>query len=109
MANGALNGAIWENYIVSELLETYQNDGKECRLWYYRDKEIHEIDMSIESDGMLHPMEVKRSVNPCSGLIGAFDILNKGSIPKGKGALLFMRPTLSSVNSDNYIIPIWMI
>lgn len=75
LANGALNGAIWENYIVSELLETYQNDGKECRLWYYRDKEIHEIDMSIESDGMLHPMEVKRSVNPCSGLIGAFDIL----------------------------------
>lgn len=77
--------------------------------WYYRDKERPEIDMSIESDGMLHPMEVKRSVNPCSGLIGAFDILNKGSVPKGKGALLCMRPTLSSVNSDNYIIPIWMI
>lgn len=67
---GALNGAIWENYIVSKLLETYQNDGKECLLWYYHDKEMHEIDMSIESDGMLHPMEVKRSVNPGSGLIG---------------------------------------
>ena len=38
---GALNGAIWENYIVSKLLETYQNDGKECLLWYYRDKEMH--------------------------------------------------------------------
>lgn len=83
---GALNGAIWGNYIVSKLLETYQNDGKECLLWYYRDKEMHEIDMSIESDGMLHPMEVKRSVNPGSGLIGTFDILNKGSVPKGKGA-----------------------
>ena len=31
---GALNGAIWENYIVCKLLETYQNDGKECLLWY---------------------------------------------------------------------------
>ena len=109
LSNGALNGAILENYVVSEVLKTYQNDAKECLLWYYRDKEMHEIDMIIESDGMLHPLEVKRSVNPGSKLIGAFDILNKGSVPKGKGALLCMRPTLSAVNSDNYIIPIWMI
>ena len=109
LANGALNGAILENYAVSELLKTYQNNAKECLLWYYRDKEMHEIDMMIESDGMLHPLEVKRSVNPGNGLIGAFDILNRGSVPKGKGALLCMRSTLSAVNSDNYIIPIWMI
>ena len=109
LANGALNGAILENYVVSEVLKTYQNDAKECLLWYYRDKEMHEIDMIIESDGILHPLEVKRSVNPGSKLIGAFDILNKGSVPKGKGALLCMRPTLSAVNIDNYIIPIWMI
>ena len=109
LASGALNGAILENYVVSELLKTYQNNAKECLLWYYRDKEMHEIDMIIESDGMLHPLEVKRSVNPGKELIGTFDILNKGSVPKGKGALLCMHPTLSAVNSDNYIIPIWMI
>lgn len=109
LANGALNGAILENYAVSEFLKTYQNNAKECLLWYYRDKEMHEIDMLIESDGMLHPLKVKRSVNPGNGLIGAFDILNRGSVPKGKGALLCMRSTLSAVNSDNYIIPIWMI
>ena len=83
LANGALNGAILENYVVSEVLKTYQNDAKECLLWYYRDKEMHEIDMIIESDGMLHPLEVKRSVNPGSKLIGAFDILNKGTVQKG--------------------------
>lgn len=109
LANGALNGAILENYVVAELLKTYQNSAKECLLWYYRDKEMHEIDMIIESDGMLHPLEVKRSVNPGKELIGAFDILDKGSVPKGKGALLCMRPELSAVNSNNYIIPIWMI
>lgn len=75
-------------------------------LWYYRDKEMHKIDMIIESDGMLYPMEVKRSINPGSWLIGAFDILNKGNVPKGKGALLCMRPTLSAVDNDSYIIPI---
>ncbi len=109
LANGALNGAILENYVVAELLKTYHNNAKECLLWYYRDKEMHEIDMIIESDGMLHPLEVKRSVNPGSGPTGAFDILNKGSVPKGKGAVLCMRPTLSAVDAENYIVPIWMV
>ena len=43
LENGALNGAIWENYVVSELLKTYQNDGKECLLWCYRDKEMNKM------------------------------------------------------------------
>lgn len=109
LASGALNGAILENYVVAELLKTYHNNAKECLMWYYRDKEMHEIDMIIEGDGMLHPLEIKRSVNPGSELVGAFDILNKGSVPKGKGAILCMHPTLSAVNADNYIVPIWMI
>lgn len=109
LANGALNGAILENYVVAEVLKTYHNNAKECLLWYYRDKEMHEIDMIIESDGMLHPLEVKRSVDPGRGLTGTFDILSKGSVPKGKGAILCMRPTLSAVNAENFIIPIWMI
>lgn len=109
LASGALNGGILENYVVAELLKTYHNNAKECLLWYYRDKEMHEIDMILESDGMLHPLEIKRSVNPGSELTGAFDILNKGSVPKGKGAILCMRPTLSAVNAENYIVPIWMI
>lgn len=109
LANGASNGAILENYVVSELLKTYRNSAKECLLWYYRDKESNEIDMVIESNGALHPMEIKRSVNPGSELIGAFYLLDKASIPRGKGAILCMRPELSAINTDNYIVPIWMI
>lgn len=109
LENGAINGAILENYVVSELLKTYHNQAKECLIWYYRDKEMNEVDMIIESDGMLHPLEIKRSVSPSSKLISTFEILDKGSVPRGKGALLCMRPELSAINSDNYIIPIWMI
>jgi predicted AAA+ superfamily ATPase len=109
LANGAINGAILENYVVLELLKTYHNSAKECLLWYYRDKECNEIDMVIESNGVLHPMEIKRSVNPGSELIGAFNLLDKAPVPRGKGAILCMRPELSAINSDNYIVPIWMI
>ena len=109
LANGAINGAILENFVVSELLKSYHNNAKECLLWYYRDSNSNEIDMVIESDGMLHPLEIKRSVNPSSELISAFNLLDKASVPRGNGAILCMRPKLSAINSENYIVPIWMI
>jgi len=109
LANGAISGALLENYVVSEIRKTYFNDAKDCLLWYYRDKSSNEIDMVIESDGLLHPLEIKRSVNPGSELIGAFEVLDKGSVPRGKGAILCMRPELSAINADNFIVPIWTI
>lgn len=109
LQNGAINGAILENYVVSEIIKTYHNAAQDCLLWYYRDKSSNEIDMVIENNGQLHPLEIKRSVNPGSELIGAFSVLDKGSVPRGKGALICMRPELSAINADNYIVPIWMI
>ncbi|MCC8104122.1 MAG: ATP-binding protein [Clostridiales bacterium] len=109
LQNGAMNGAILENYVVLEILKSYQNNAQDCLLWYYRDKSSNEIDMVMESDGQLHPLEIKRSVNPGSELVGAFSILDKGTVPRGTGAVLCMRPELSAVNSQNYIVPIWMI
>lgn len=109
LQNGAINGAILENYVVSEIMKSYHNAAQDCLLWYYRDKDNNEIDMVIESDGELHPLEIKRSINPSSELIKTFTTLDKGSVPRGKGAIICMRPELSAVNADNYIVPIWMI
>lgn len=109
LANGAINGAILENYVVAEIRKTYMNCGKECLMWYYRDKDSNEIDLVIESDGELHPLDVKRSVNPSTELIRAFAILDKGSVPRGVGAILCMRPELSAIDARNLIVPIWMI
>ena len=58
---------------------------------------------------MLHPLEIKRSVNPGSELLNAFNLLDKASVPRGTGAILCMRPKLSAVDADNFIVPIWMI
>ncbi|MCD8021625.1 MAG: DUF4143 domain-containing protein, partial [Lachnospiraceae bacterium] len=109
LQNGAINGAILENYVVSEILKSYQNNAQDCLLWYYRDKSSNEIGMVMESDGQLHPLEIKRSVNPGSELAGVFSILDKGAVPRGTGAVLCMRSELSAINSQNYIVPIWMI
>ena len=109
LANGAINGAILENYVVSEIMKTYQNCAEECLLWYYRDKSSNEIDMVMEKDGCIHPLEIKRSVNPSRGLVNTFQLLDKASLPRGTGAVLCMRPGLSAIDAENFIVPIWMI
>ncbi|MCF0136339.1 MAG: DUF4143 domain-containing protein [Lachnospiraceae bacterium] len=109
LANGAINGTILENYVVSEVMKSYHNNAKECLLWYYRDSNSNEIDLVIESDGKLHPLKIKRSVNPGNEPISAFTHLDKASVPRGNGAILCMRQKLSAIDSENYIVPIWMI
>ena len=58
---------------------------------------------------MLHPIEIKRTASPGTELIKPFKLLDKASVPRGKGAIICMKETLSAVDSDNYIVPIWMI
>lgn len=109
LMNGALNGAILENYAVSEIIKTFRNNAKDCIIHYYRDKDSREIDLVIESNGKLHPMEIKKSVNPGSKLADVFKLLDRGSVPRGTGAVLCMRESMSAVDRDSLIVPIWMI
>ena len=109
LANGAINGAILENYVVAEIRKTYLNAGQEPLLWYYRDKDNREIDLVLEENGELHPLEIKRTLNPSSGIRQAFSVLDKASTPRGTGAILCLKPALSAIDKDTLIVPIWMI
>ena len=109
LQNGAINGAILENYVVAEIRKSFLNVAQEALLWYYRDTRSNEIDLVMEYDGQLHPLEIKRSVNPASQLVQAFTVLDKGSVPRGKGAILCMRTEITAVDANNFIVPIWMI
>ena len=109
LMNGAINGAILENYTVAEIIKTYHNCAKECILHYYRDKDSNEIDLVIESDGELHPLEIKKTVNPGTELVSAFKVLDKASVPRGVGAILCMRQELSAIDRSAFVVPIWMI
>lgn len=109
LMNGAINGAILENYTVAEIRKTWLNSAKECLLHYYRDKDTNEIDMVIEADGKLHPLEIKKSANPGTELASAFKVLDKGAVPRGTGAILCLREELSAIDRSTFILPIWMI
>ncbi len=109
LQSGAMNGAILENYVVAEIRKTYLNCGKDPYMYYYRDKDAREIDIILEHDGVLNPIEIKKSANPGSELIKVFKLLDKSLAKRSKGAVVCMKPELSAIDRENYIIPVWMI
>lgn len=109
LMNGAMNGVIFENYIVAEIMKSYHNAARECLLHYYRDKDSNEIDLILESDGQLHPMEIKKSVNPPGQIVGAFRVLDKASMPRGTGAVICLKEALGAMDRGTLLVPAWMI
>ena len=109
LERGAMNGAILENYVVSEIAKTYMNCGQKPLMYYTRDKDAKEIDIVLEHDGVLNPLEIKKTSNPGTELTKIFSLLDKSAVPRSKGASLCMKPELSAIDKDNYIVPIWMI
>lgn len=109
LESGAMNGAILENYVVAEIMKTYLSCGKEPYLYYYRDKDAKEIDIVLEHDGVLNPIEIKKTSNPGTELIKVFGLLDKASVPRSNGAVICMKPELSAIDRNNYIVPVWMI
>jgi len=55
------------------------------------------------------PHRNQKSINPPTQITGAFKLLDKASVPRGTGAILCLRETLSAIDSSTYIVPVWMI
>lgn len=106
---GAMSGALLENYTVAEIIKTYQNAGQEPFLYYYRDKDAREIDLILERDGKLFPIEIKKMVSPPKKLTKVFDLIDKSPLQRGTGAILCMADQLGAFDQNNLIVPISLI
>lgn len=109
LENGAMNGAILENYVVSEIRKSYLNSGKAPFMYYYRDKDAREIDIILEQNGELNPIEIKKSANPAPEILRSFSVLEKTGLNRGKGAVICMKMELSAFNQENFIVPVWLL
>lgn len=106
---GAMSGALLENYTVAEIIKTYQNAGQEPFLCYYRDKDAREIDLILERDGKLFPIEIKKMASPPKKLTKVFDLIDKSPLQRGTGAILCMADQLGAFDQNNLIVPISLI
>lgn len=80
-------GAIFENFIVTEMIKNYLNRGQEPPLYFWRDQKGHEVDLVIDTGLQLKPFEIKSAYTFDSSFIKDMNYLNSlgvsTQIPKG--------------------------
>lgn len=108
LKNGAMAGAFFESFVISEIIKSYYNKGIIAPpLYFYRDKDMNEIDLVIEDGGTLYPLEIKKHADPSRRDIDAFSVLDGLSgIKRGSGGVLCLYDNLVTLRGNDRTIPI---
>ena len=108
LKNGAMAGAFFESFVVSEIVKSYYNRGiLELPLYFYRDKDMNEIDLLIEENGTLYPLEIKKHADPQKKDMDAFALLDKiPGIRRGSGGVICLYDKLITLSGNDRVIPI---
>ena len=104
LKNGAMAGAMFETFVINEILKSFSNEGLDYDfdVYYYngRDKKKKdekgktveaegEIDLIIQENGVLYPIEIKMSTMPKAAMASEFDVPD--GVPdkkRGMGAII---------------------
>lgn len=110
----AVAGNMFETFMVSEILKSYINEGKDYKfnIFYYRGKDKNssqenEIDLIIEEDGILYPVEIKMSGNPKAIMGSANSVLDKvEDKTRGMGVILCLVDKKTYLRENLLALPI---
>lgn len=121
LEKGAMSGAFFESFVFSEIYKSYLNAGKEPPIFYYRDKDQKEIDLLIYQNGILFPIEIKKSASPDKSAVKNFKVLEPVREPEkfggmkelkvdiGMGSVICMSQDLMPLDEKNWYVPSWII
>lgn len=86
LETGIMSGPVLENFVIIEILKSYRNQGIEPQLYYFRDADGKEIDLLIEENGKVYPIEIKKTASPNASIVKNFDVIPEDI--RGEGALI---------------------
>lgn len=105
LRDGAAGGHFYENYVVMELVKNYEYAKSNAILSFYRDSNAKEIDVFVEENGKIHPLEIKKSANPDKREIKKYNVLDKTTVEQGNGGIVCMYPKPFPIDRMNCYIP----
>jgi hypothetical protein len=108
LASGAMAGALLETHVLGEILKSFWHRLAQPRLHYYRDRDGREIDLVLERDGRLHPLEVKRGAlvrREWCEAFGALDRLGE----RGEGGVVCLCAEIVPLSRLDAAIPVGVI
>lgn len=109
LSAGALAGPILETWIVGELLKSYWHTGRRAPFYYYRDKNQKEIDLLVMQDGVVYPIEIKKTASPSKDDVRHFQVLTELGVSVGPGGVICLAEQSLPLTVSTQSIPIWVI
>lgn len=125
LAYGAFSGHIFETFVISEILKSFSNKGLDYRYYvsYYRGRDKKrvkkngeaievegEIDLIIEENGTLYPIEIKQNPHVSADETSAFLVLDQLEDKKrGMGAIVCICSQPGILRENILQIPVWYI
>ena len=105
LENHPLKGAIFETMVVIELVKKFTNKGMTAPLFYWRDKTGHEIDVIIEKNEKLIPIEIKSGKTINTDFFKHLKYWN--NLSKNDNALIIYSGNQEQERSDGTMITNW--
>lgn len=105
LMNGAVNGHYFENHVVMELVKHFAYARSKANLTYYRDSNTKEIDVFLEENDNIHPLEIKKSALPDRREIKKYELLDKAMLTRGDGGIICMCEEVIPIDQKNCFIP----
>ena len=105
LRSGAASGHFYENYVVMELVKNYAYSKNKANVTYYRDANAKEIDVFVEENNVIHPLEIKKSANPDKREVKKYSVLDKAELERGYGGIVCMCEEPLPIDDKNSFIP----
>lgn len=105
LEKGAMDGAFFETYVVSEIVKSYYNAGKRPDLYYYRDIDGKEIDLLFAEGDKIYPVEIKKAKAP-DRADKNFSVLDKLKKDIQPGVILCMADEMLPFSRDVWYFPV---
>ena len=122
LKNGAMAGAMFETFVLNEILKSYTNEGLDFdfNVFFYngrdrkkkrkdgREEEVDgEIDLILSENGTLYPIEIKMTAAPKADMAAEFDVLD--GIPdqkRGTGAIICLYERKLYLRENLLVLPL---
>ncbi len=104
-ARGAMAGALFETYVVGEVLKSWRNQGRRAPIYYWRTKDQGEVDLVFDLDGRLYPAEIKLAASPGKPEAGWRSLLHSG-LDVGQGCVVCLCEQPLPISRDVDAVPI---
>ncbi len=111
LRSGAAAGHVFETFVVSEVLKSYQNAGANLHdVWFYRDSKKREIDLVIQEGRVLHPVEIKMGMQVGKDAVKSFSLLgDMADYEVGFGHVVCQTKEPYLIRRNVQAVPVWAV